>query len=193
MVGPRSANSGIFEPMRPTILNPLFADITALPGVGPKLAALIGKVAGARIVDLLTTPPANLIDRSKRPKIEEAAFGELATFLVTVDRHDPPPKGRRLPYKVICSDDTGFMTLIFFHARADYLQKALPEGEQRLVSGKLEDFNGGRQMVHPDYIADPAKPEDMPLFEPVYPLTAGLTSAVMRKDRDQRRKARSRS
>jgi len=167
--------------MRPTILNPLFADVTALPGVGPKIAAFIGRAAGPRIVDLILTPPINMIDRSKRPKIEDAAFGELATFLVTVDRHDPPPKGRRLPYKVICSDETGFMTLVFFHARADYLKRALPEGEQRLVSGKLEEFSGGRQMVHPDYIADPSKPEEMPLHEPVYPLTAGLSAAVMRK------------
>jgi ATP-dependent DNA helicase RecG len=167
--------------MRPAILNPLFADVIALPGVGPKIAAMIGKVAGPRIVDLTLTPPINIIDRSKRPTIDAAAFGELATFLVTVDSHEPPPKGRRLPYKVICSDETGFMTLVFFHARTDYLERALPIGEQRLVSGKLEDFNGGRQMVHPDYIADPKKPEDLPLYEPVYPLTAGLSAAVMRK------------
>ncbi len=167
--------------MRPAILNPLFADVTALPGVGPKIAALISKVAGPRIVDLILTPPINVVDRSKRPKIAEAAFGELATFLVTVDRHDPPPKGRRLPYKVICSDETGFMTLVFFHGRPDFLKRALPEGEQRLVSGKLEEFSGGRQMVHPDYIADPSKPEDLPLHEPIYPLTAGLSAAVMRK------------
>ena len=167
--------------MRPTILNPLFADITALPGIGPKLAVLVGRVAGSRIVDLLLTPPVGVIDRSARPKIDEAPYDQLATILVHVDRHDPPPKGKRLPYKIICSDETGFLTLVFFHARRDYLLKALPEGQNRLISGKVEEFKGGRQMVHPDYIADPAKPEDLPLFEPVYPLTAGLTSAVMRK------------
>ena len=167
--------------MRPTILNPLFADITALPGIGPKLAVLVGRVAGSRIVDLLLTPPVGMIDRSARPKIDEAPYGQLATINVTVDRHDPPPKGKRLPYRIICSDETGFLTLVFFHARQDYLQKVLPEGSERLVSGKVEEFKGGRQMVHPDYIAAPDKPEDLPLFEPVYPLTAGLTSAVMRK------------
>ncbi|GJL94406.1 MAG: ATP-dependent DNA helicase RecG [Hyphococcus sp.] len=167
--------------MRPVILSPLFADITALAGIGPKLAALVGRVAGSRIVDILLTPPINLIDRSARPKINEAPFGALATFLVTVDKHDPPPKGRRLPYKVICSDDTGFMTLVFFHARPDYLQKTLPEGEMRLISGKIEEFKGGRQMTHPDYMVDPDKPDEMPLYEPIYPLTAGLTASVMRK------------
>ncbi len=167
--------------MRPSILNPLFADITALPGIGPKIAALIGRVAGSRVVDLILTPPVNIIDRSAQPKILDAPLGQIGTFEVTVDRHQPPPKGRRLPYKVICSDETGFVTLVFFHARPDYLQKVLPEGEKRLVSGKIEDFGGALQITHPDYIVDPAKPADMPVFEAVYPLTAGLSAAVMRK------------
>ena len=167
--------------MRPAVLNPLFADVTALTGVGPKIAALIGKIAGSRIVDLLLTPPMNVIDRSLRPKINDAVLGHLATFEVVVERHYPPPKGRRLPYKVVCSDDTGSVTLIFFHGRPDYLSKVLPEGEPRLISGKIEEFNGALQITHPDYIVDPKKPEDMPAFEAVYPLTAGLSAAVMRK------------
>ena len=167
--------------MRPSILNPLFADVTALLGVGPKIATLIGRVSGSRIVDLILTPPTSMIDRSLRPKILEAKLGQLATFELTVDRHDPPPKGRRLPYKVICSDETGFVTLVFFHGRPDYLTKTLPEGKKRLVSGKIEDFKGSLQITHPDYIADPDKPEEMPVYEAVYPLTAGLSAAVMRK------------
>jgi len=167
--------------MRPSILNPLFADVTALPGVGPKLAALIARAAGPRVVDLLLTPPISMIDRSARPDIADARLGELVTLDLTVDRHHPAPKGRRLPYKVVCSDATGFVTLVFFHAREDYLRKVLPEGERRLVSGRIEDFNGALQITHPDHIADPDRPEDMPLHEPVYPLTAGLTANVMRK------------
>ena len=171
--------------MRPAVLNPLFADVTALPGVGPKLAALIGRAAGPRVVDLVLTPPISLIDRSFRPKIADAPAGRLATLDIRVDRHDPPPKGRRLPYKVICSDDTGFVTLVFFHARADYLQKTLPEGERRIVSGRIEEYKGGRQMAHPDYIIDPDKAGALPSQEPVYPLTAGLTANVMRKAVDE--------
>ena len=167
--------------MRPAVLNPLFADTTVLTGVGPKIAALISRAAGSRLVDLILTPPSGLVDRSFQPKIADAPEGRILTLAVTVDRHEPPPKGRRLPYKVICSDETGFVTLVFFHARADYLQKALPEGARRLVSGKIEEFNGARQMAHPDYISDPDKPGDMPLHEAIYPLTAGLSAAAMRK------------
>ena len=168
--------------MRPTVLNPLFSDITTLPGVGPKLAALVSRAAGSRIVDLILTAPISVVDRSFRPSLADAPEGRILTLKVRVDRHDAPPKKtRRLPYKVICSDETGFLTLVFFHARADYLQKALPEGAMRLISGKIEEYKGGRQMTHPDYIVDPESADAMPLFEPVYPLTAGLTANVMRK------------
>jgi len=166
--------------MRPAILNSLFTDITALKGVGPRLATLITKTAGPRIVDLLITPPIGIVDRSHQPKIEDAIFGELATLDVVVERHEPS-KIKRLPYRVICSDETGFITLIFFHARPDYLIKTLPEGERRLVSGRVEDYDGGRQMTHPDYIVSHEKADDLPLHEPIYPLTAGLTAAVARR------------
>lgn len=166
--------------MRPSILNPLFADITALKGVGPRIAALMSKSAGPRVVDVLFTLPHSLVDRSNRPKIAEAAFGALATLEVTVDRHEPS-KIKRLPYRVVCSDETGFLTLIFFHARPDYLIKTLPEGEKRLISGRIEDYDGARQMTHPDYIVALDRAEDLPLFEPVYPLTSGLSAVVMRR------------
>ena len=166
--------------MRPAILNPLFADITALEGVGPKLAALISRAAGSRIVDLVFTLPAGLIDRSARPKIADAPYGALATFEVTVDSHHPPHR-KPQPYKVIVSDETGFLTLVFFHGRPDYLKRSLPVGEKRLISGKVEDYGGERQMTHPDHIVDPKEAGALPLIEPVYPLTTGLTSGVMRK------------
>ena len=166
--------------MRPAILNPLFADVTALKGVGPRLAALVQKAAGPRVIDVLFLRPSGVIDRSRRPKIADAEIGTIATLEVTVDKHHPAPV-KRAPYRVICSDDTGFITLIFFHARPDYLARALPEGAKRIVSGRIDDYNGARQMTHPDHIADPDGDDALPLFEPVYPLTAGLPASVMRK------------
>lgn len=161
-------------------MNPIFADITALKGVGPRLAALVEKSAGPRIVDVLFTRPHSVIDRSLRPKIAETEIGSLATLEVTVDKHDPPPV-KRLPYRVICSDETGYITLVFFHARPDYIARSLPEGSRRIISGRIDDYSGARQMTHPDHIVDPAIASGLPLFEPVYPLTAGLPASVMRK------------
>ncbi|MCB2113186.1 MAG: ATP-dependent DNA helicase RecG [Parvularculaceae bacterium] len=166
--------------MRPEVLNPLFADVTALKGVGPRLAALVQKAAGPRVVNVLFTRPHALIDRSSRPKIADAAPGAIATMEVRVDKHHPAPV-KRAPYKVICSDETGFITLVFFHARADYLARALPEGSTRIISGRVEEYGGARQMTHPDHIVDPAENGALALFEPVYPLTAGLPASVMRK------------
>ncbi|MEZ5919901.1 MAG: ATP-dependent DNA helicase RecG [Parvularculaceae bacterium] len=166
--------------MRPTILNPLFADVTSLHGVGPRMAALITKVAGPRVVDVLFTPPHDVIDRSNRPKVMAAPLGALVTLEVTVDKHHPPPTRRR-PYRVVCSDETGYVTLIFFHAKPDYLLRTLPEGARRIISGKMEEYDGGRQITHPDHIVAPENAESFPLFEPVYPLTSGLPASVMRK------------
>jgi len=91
--------------MRPTLLNPLFAPVTSLPGVGPKqdklLRYLLGRDETPRLVDLLLHLPASVIDRRARPKIREAAQGTVVTLEVTVDRHrPPPPRNSRAPYLV---------------------------------------------------------------------------------------------
>jgi ATP-dependent DNA helicase RecG len=160
--------------MRPEILFPVFADVTSLAGVGPKLAQAIEKLAGPRLVDLLWHLPSGLIDRRLAPRIAEAIPGTIATVTVHVDTHRPP-RIPRLPYKVLCSDQTGAMELVFFHAHRDYLEKALPVGETRVVSGRIEEFQGVLQITHPDYIVTPSEAAGLQSVEPTYPLTAGLT------------------
>ena len=166
--------------MRPEILFPLFAPVTKLPGVGPRIAKLVEKCVGPQLVDLLWHLPAGIIDRRYAPSISEAAPGRVATMTVTVERHKPAPN-KRQPYKVICSDGTGTMALVFFHARADYLRRTLPEGEQRVISGSLEKFGDELQMAHPDHIGKLEELENLKTVEPVYPLTQGLTLKVLSK------------
>ena len=97
-----------------------------------------------------------------------------------VDRHQKPPRGnRRIPYRVFCQDDTGEIALTFFHGHDDYLERALPVGETRYVSGRVEWFNGRPSMVHPDHIVDEAGFAELPLIEPVYPMTAGLARKTL--------------
>ena len=119
--------------MRPEALFPLFAPVTSLPGVGPRLAKLVERVAGQRVVDLVWHLPGGLIDRRYAPKLAAARPGVVATLTVRVDRHRPP-RNPRQPYKVLCSDETGTLAIVFFHAHADYLARTLPEGEVRVVS-----------------------------------------------------------
>ncbi|BCG80265.1 ATP-dependent DNA helicase RecG [Mesorhizobium sp. 113-3-3] len=175
--------------MRPSILDPLFVPITSLAGVGPKVGTLIEKVVtadlgdrAARAGDLLFVLPHTVIDRRSRPGIAGSAEGQIVTLDVRIDRHQPPPRGNRsVPYRVYAHDDTGEIGLTFFHAHAAYLEKAMPVGEHVVVSGRMEWFNGRPTMVHPDHIALASEAENLPLVEPVYPLTAGLSGKVLRR------------
>ena len=160
--------------MRPDILFPLFAAVTTLPGVGPKIGKLIERLTGPHVVDLLWHLPSGIIDRRFSPKVAEAPEGAIATITVTVDKHEPSPR-RGSPYRIRCRDETGFLTLVFFNGREDYLRKILPEGEVRVVSGRVEHYHGDFQMTHPEHIGTPAEIDEIRTVEPVYPLTTGLT------------------
>lgn len=166
--------------MRPEILFPIFANVLKLTGVGPRIAKLIEKLAGEHVSDLLWHLPSGVIDRRYAPKIAEARIGSIATITVTVDQHFPP-KTRRLPYKILCSDDSGSLTMVFFHGRPDYLLKILPEGEQRVISGTIESYGDGIQMPHPDHVVELKDRKTIEAVEPVYPLTQGLSLKVISK------------
>jgi ATP-dependent DNA helicase RecG len=172
--------------MRPLVLNPLFASLTSLPGVGPKLEQLYARLLeheNPRVIDLLFHLPSGAIDRRARPKLNEVQAGQIVTVAVTVDEHRPPPRNRpRAPYRIVTSDDTGqTLTLTYFYAREDYLRKLLPEGEMRYVSGTTEIYDNMLQMVHPDRVVDEKGFANLPLVEPVYPLTEGLAAGNVRR------------
>ncbi|HEY2068047.1 MAG TPA: ATP-dependent DNA helicase RecG [Rhizomicrobium sp.] len=166
--------------MRPAILFPLFADTRSLPGIGPRLAKLIARAAGTRLLDLIFDLPTGIIDRSYRPRLIDAEEGRIATVLVNVLDH-LPPRDRRQPYKVRVSDDSATAELVFFHGREDYLHKVLPLGSKRLVSGKIERFGNRLQMAHPDHIVPLEEADTMILQEPVYRLTEDLPAKPMGK------------
>src|SRR5579883_2814272 len=174
--------------MRPSVLFPVFASVTSLPGVGPRLATLFDRAVGAdteagakaKVADLLWHLPTGLIDRRFAPKVAEAPEGVIATLTVQIDRH-MPPRNPRMPYRVRCHDETGTLFLVFFHARGDYLSKLLPVGETRVVSGRIERFRDEAQMTHPDHVGTPDEFASLAAIEPVYRLTTGLTPKVMAK------------
>ena len=173
--------------MRPSVLNPLFAALSALPGIGPKLEKLFARLIARegeppRVVDLLFHMPTGFVDRRNQPKLSAVEPGTVATVAVTVDKHRPPPLNRpRAPYNIETSDDTNTLTITYFSARKDYLQKLLPVGELRYVSGIVTLYDGHLQMVHPDRVVDAAGFAKLPLIDPVYPLTEGLHPNQMGK------------
>ncbi len=165
--------------MRPEILFPLFADVSTLKGVGPRSAPLVQKVAGPLVRDVLFLSPSGVIQR-RRTTAMEAVDGEIGVFEVTIDRLIPPHK-HGAPIKVRAIDDTGFIHLIWFAGSPRHIESLAPRGARRLVTGKVERFNSEVQIAHPDYIMPVEKADEIPLSEPVYPATQGLTSRQIRK------------
>jgi ATP-dependent DNA helicase RecG len=172
--------------MRPALLNPLFTPVTSLSGVGPKqdklFRYLLGRDETPRLVDLVLHLPASVIDRRARPKIREAVPGTVVTLEVTVDRHRPTPgRNPRAPHLVYASDDTGDVVLTYFRSAPGYVEKLLPVGAKRFVSGTLQMFDGIPQIVHPDRIVDEAGFAKLSGIDPVYPLTEGLALGSLRR------------
>ncbi|MBD9623010.1 ATP-dependent DNA helicase RecG [Ensifer sp. ENS06] len=174
--------------MRPALLDPLFSPLDTLPGIGPKIGELYARLLGretiedCRVVDLVFHAPHSLIDRRQQPGIAHAPQGVIVTITGRVDRHQPPPRGKpNLPYRVFLHDETGELALTYFRVKGNWLEKSLPVDETVIVSGKVDWFNGRPSMVHPDYAVRASEAENLPLVEPVYGLTAGLSPRILRK------------
>ena len=166
--------------MRPQNLTPLFAQVTSLPGIGPRLGKLVENLAGPLVIDLLWHLPFAVIDRRNAPDVANAKAGEVATITVSVDEHQVP-RNPRQPYRVWCSDKTGRLCLTYFNGREDYLKRLLPPGEVRVVSGKVEIYQNEAQMTHPDHVVPLEERESILRVEPVYGLTGGLTQKPLQK------------
>ncbi len=164
--------------MRPTVLNTLFADIKNIPGLGPKLSGLVQKLCGVHPVDVLFHLPAGMVYRPQVQGFRELIPRQTATIRITVTGHAKPPR-RSMPYRVMGEGDGFLIELLFFNYHGDYLDKNLPVGETRFVSGKVEISSGVVKMLHPDYIT--ATSDKIPVYEPIYPLTGGLPGKVLQK------------
>ncbi|HEX3115139.1 MAG TPA: ATP-dependent DNA helicase RecG [Bradyrhizobium sp.] len=172
--------------MRPALLNPLFAPLTSLAGIGPKqdrlFRYLLGRDETPRIVDLLLHLPASVIDRRARPKIRDVVPGTVVTLEVTVDRHRPTPgRNPRAPHLVYASDETGDVVLTYFRSPPGYVEKLLPVGSKRYVSGTAQIYDGTLQVTHPDRVVDEAGFAKLSGIDPVYPLTEGLALGSVRR------------
>jgi ATP-dependent DNA helicase RecG len=173
---------------RPESLSPLFRSLHSIKGVGDKLAALLTRYFGAPegqeaiALDILMHMPSGVVDRRRQVGIAEAYLNQIVTLRLHIDRHQPPPRGKpHVPHRVFAHDDTGDVQLVFFRAQGGWVEKALPIGEERFVSGQIGFFNGEKQITHPDYVVEPDKFATLPLVEPVYPLTQGLSSKALGK------------
>ncbi len=159
---------------RPEILFPLFADLTGLPGIGPKTAKLFERIGAKRPVDLLLTLPAGIEDRRLRDSLHGVAHGETVTVLIEVGEHRPG-RSQTAPWRVVVAGGGTTFELVYFRPRRDWLERALPPGARRIVSGRVEFYDGRLQMPHPELVLAEDEAATLRPWEPVYPLTHGLT------------------
>jgi ATP-dependent DNA helicase RecG len=165
--------------VRPAILDSLFAPVTALAGIGPQLGRLFERLAGPLVVDVLWHLPSGIVDRRAAPPVRDLETDQIVTLQVRVEAHEPGI-GRR-PYRVFCADDTGTLTLVYFNVKSDYLARLFPIGAERIVSGRVEFYNGMAQMPHPDLVLRPDELDRLKPIEPVYPLTSGLSPRIVQR------------
>ncbi|MFA7276386.1 MAG: ATP-dependent DNA helicase RecG [Pseudobdellovibrionaceae bacterium] len=162
---------------RPFVLDPLFRSVGVISGVGPRMMKLYEKLLGGiRLRDLLFHKPADIVQRRLIGALSEARTGESVCVSVTIDKHTPPTR-RGGPHRVRALDPSGFIDLVFFHAGGGWVEKQYPVGAKITICGQVDDYRGTRQMTHPDLLDGP--PADA--REIIYPLTAGLTTKMLRK------------
>ena len=165
---------------RPEILFPLFSGVESLQGVGPKTAQSFSQVAVETPRDLLFLLPYSVVDRRPRATLKGVTFPAVVTVEVTIGEHRPA-RNRGGAYRIHVTDTEVDFQLVFFHGRSRYLEAQVPEGSRRVVSGKVELFDGIAQMVHPDHMVPVNESSEIPEFEPVYSLTHGITQKTMFK------------
>ncbi|AXI46828.1 ATP-dependent DNA helicase RecG [Sulfitobacter sp. SK012] len=165
---------------RPEPLFPLFSGLETLEGIGPKTSLLLAHLGVQAPRDLLFTLPYSGIDRHLQDSVKDAVLPATLTVAVTVGPHRAAPT-KSGAYRIHVEDAQTSFQLVFFHARGDFWKRQLPEGSRRIVSGRVEMFDGTAQMVHPDFAVPEAEADTIPSFEPVYPLTGGVTQKLMYK------------
>jgi ATP-dependent DNA helicase RecG len=160
--------------MRPDILNPLFAEVEVLKGIGPQLAKPLKRLGLERVVDILFHLPVNWVERKRVEMLDEADAGRIVSIVLTAV--DYRQSGGRGPFRVHATDRAGnYVTLTYFN-NPGWAKKQLPLGEPKLVSGRLDRYGQELQIVHPDYVLEPAEAGEVPDVEPVYALSEGLTN-----------------
>jgi ATP-dependent DNA helicase RecG len=163
--------------MRPDILNPLFAEVEVLKGVGPQVTKLLKRLELNRVVDVLYHLPTGAIERIRAPAASASLLGRNVILELTPFDSREPRSGRG-PMRVYASDGDGNTISLVYFNNPGWAKRSLPKGEKRIISGKLEAYGEEWQIIHPE-IVQAGKGAEPALREPVYPLTEGLTNRRM--------------
>lgn len=158
-----------------------FKPLNNFYGVGEKFYKSLERLLGhPRVLDLLFHFPTGFIDRTYTAPLSKIEINKVATVTVRVLKHIQPAlrRGRKIPYKIICTDDTANITLTFFQIY-DTTKKMLAVGKTVCISGKIENFNGELCMLHPDYIMPAEYFDEIAIKEAIYPLTYAVNNKMI--------------
>ena len=162
--------------MRPEALNPLFAEVQTLEGVGPKLLKPLERLGLARVKDVAYHLPERFVSRRAIADLDDGNEGEQVIVALTPVEHRSPRAGSRGPYRVLAQDAAGNICALTWFGKAAYTaKKLLPVGERRWIAGRLDRYGDMLQIVHPDHIEVESAANMGRLSEPVYGLSEGLT------------------
>ena len=156
----------------------LLSDLNSLKGVGIKTQNLLKKKNINNLFDLLWKLPKSYTDRSLSSKIKDLKIGENQTVTIIPQKYNFP-RIRKLPNRVLCSDETGEIDCVFFNSYEGYIKKILPLGKEITVNGKIGHFRNKYQLTNPKYVS-----EDSTLIKKVhnkYSLTDGISEKIYNK------------
>lgn len=155
----------------------LNSEIRFLKGVGEKRAQQLNRLGVYCLRDLLYLFPRRYIDYSSPCEIALAPYDEPCVVKATVLKVSGGVriKGGRTLFKVICADDSAMLELVFFNS--EYTVKKLQVGNDYLFYGKVGGNMLTREMLSPVFISA----DEISTQQPVYPLTQGISSAMLGK------------
>lgn len=163
--------------MRPEILNPLFAEVEVLKGVGPRVTKQLKRLGLTRVVDALYHLPTGAIERIRAPSAKAALLGCNVILELTPFKTRESRSGRG-PTRIFASDGDGHTISLVYFNNPGWAMRALPMHSKRIVSGRLEQYGDEWQIIHPE-VVEPGKGPALAVREPVYPLTEGLSNRRM--------------
>lgn len=152
-------------------------EIRFLKGVGEKRAQQLNKLGVYTIYDLFYFFPKKYVDFSSPCEIAFAPYDDASVVKATVlsKNNGVRINGGKTLFKVICADETSKLNLTFFNA--EYTVKRLDVGKEYLFYGKFSGSMLCREISSPSFILAQGAVK----LQPVYPLTAGLSSNILAK------------
>ncbi len=166
---------------RPSFLYPLFSEITLIPGIGPKTFKLLENKIGKNVIDLLFHLPHTVIKRFDNLDLKHCPTNSIITKKILITKHISNFYNSNRPFKLLGSCENIGIEIIFFNYKGQYIEKNFPVNSTVIVSGKINWFNERVKFINPDYIYDVNHSNNIPKFEPIYPLTAGINNKLLRK------------